>query len=559
MSRRSYYISVPISHTFEIVDYQSTFTGESIQLNCEFDGTTVSGTWSITSGSNYASINNSGLLTLNQNANNSSIEITATYQNYSDIVTMTVTYQQIQHTLTIVGPDEAFGETIQLGVLYDDMSLPIGAIPNWWLGGELYGSTINPENGLITIGQENPDVYPLEVFCEYNGVQANKNITVQYVSGITSETTTETIIDQQTGETSTSTTTVINNEDGSSTSTTNSTTTDSNGNVISETESNIIHNADGSSSSESTTTNADGSGSYQSTITNTDGSSSQTQSTTSAPDPNTGSQTTISQTTNYDENGDTTGSNTSEITNNTDGSYTSTSTNYDANGDPTDTTNQDRDVEGNIDTQDIEYDSNGNATVTGYTIDTSGNPNGTKDITGDGVNTEFVPFDGSDGFELHIRFYSRKQDQPNPPLVEDTEDKGSNYHFTILCSKDPNAPYPGFHIRWTLSKTNYNSGNIVFGYRGKTGSATNRTLALAPSTGDHANTYDYTISYDPTLKKYPSKFRLEDNLNGAALITLNIDFNPLAYALTLGYNINQQGQPYRYSNVEILEFSINKL
>ena len=50
-----------------------------------------------------------------------------------------------------------------------------------------------------------------------------------------------------------------------------------------------------------------------------------------------------------------------------------------------------------------------------------------------------------------------------------------------------------------------------------------------------------------------------DNLNGGATISLNIDFNPLDYGVTLGYNINQQGQPYRYSNVTIYEFSINKL
>lgn len=137
----------------------------------------------------------------------------------------------------------------------------------------------------------------------------------------------------------------------------------------------------------------------------------------------------------------------------------------------------------------------------------------------------------------------------------DTEDTSSNYHFTILCSKDPNAPYPGFHIRWSLSRTNYSSGNLVFGYRGKTGSATNRNLSPAKS-GD---LYDFTISYDPNLVKYPSKFRCQDNLNGGALITLNIDFNPLEYPLTLGYNINKQGEPYRYSNVEILEFTLTKL
>ena len=288
-------------------------------------------------------------------------------------------------------------------------------------------------------------------------------------------------------------------------------------------------------------------------IENEDGSYSEIN--TTVVDNGDGSSTSSSSTTNYDENGNITGSSTNETVNNSDGSSTSTTTNYDENGNPTDATNVSGDVEGNVDTQEIEYDSNGDPVVTAYTIDTSGNPSGSKDITGNGVNTGFYPFDGGDGFEMHIRFRSVKTEQPKPPLVEDTEDKGSNYHFTILCSKDPNSPYPGFHIRWTLSKTNYSSGNLVFGYRGRTGSATNRSLAQST----HDGVYDYTIAYDPTLKKYPSKFRCQDNLNGAATISLNIDFNPLSYGFTLGYNINQQGQPYRYSNVEIYEFSITKL
>jgi len=257
----------------------------------------------------------------------------------------------------------------------------------------------------------------------------------------------------------------------------------------------------------------------------------------------------------YDENGDVTGSSENNTTVNADGSSTSSTVNYDENGDPTDGENQWTDTSGNVDTQDITYDENGVPTVIGYNIDTSGNPEGSKDITGDGVNTGFYPFDGGEGFELHIKFRSVKTEQPNPPLVVDTEDKGANYHFTILCSKDPNSPYPGFHIRWTLSKTNYSSGNLVFGYRGRTGSATNRSLAISK----HNNVYEYRIVYDPELKKYPSKFRCEDLLNGAATISLNIDFNPLNYGLTLGYNINQQGEPYRYSNVDILEFSVTKL
>lgn len=268
-----------------------------------------------------------------------------------------------------------------------------------------------------------------------------------------------------------------------------------------------------------------------------------------------GSSNTTSTTIITDESGNTIGSQESETNVNADGSYNESTTNYNENGEATDTTNVTGDTQGNVDTQDIVYDDQGVPTVTGYTIDTSNNPEGSKDITGDGVNTGFYPFDGGDGFELHIKFRSAKLEQPNPPLVEDTEDKGSNYHFTILCSKDPRSPYPGFHIRWTLSKTNYNSGNLVFGYRGRTGSSTNRSLALSK----HDNLYEYRIAYDPELKKYPSKFRCEDLLNGAATISLNIDFNPLNYGLTLGYNINMSGEPYRYSNVDILEFSITKL
>jgi hypothetical protein len=259
--------------------------------------------------------------------------------------------------------------------------------------------------------------------------------------------------------------------------------------------------------------------------------------------------------TTYDFSGNITGTSENTTINNVDGSSTSTTTNYDASGNPIDTVNESTDTSGNVDTQNIEYDENGDPTVTGYTIDTSANPDGEKDITGDGVNTGFYPFDGGDGFELHIRFRSVKTEQPNPPIVVDTEDTSSYYHFTILASKDPNVPYSGFHIRWTLIKNNYRTGNIVFGYRGKTGSATNRNLAIST----HNDEYDYTIAYDPKLKKYPSKFRCQDNLNGSATITLNIDFNPLDIGFTLGYNINQQGKPYRYSNVQIYEFSITKL
>ena len=387
-----------------------------------------------------------------------------------------ITQSSSSHTLVINGLDVALGETIQYSVLFDGEPKTSGI--TWQITSGSSYATIN-NTGLLTINSSaNNNSVTISASC--NGASDSKTVMVTYQSGTNSSTEVET----------------TTNEDGTTSQTITTTTT----------------NQDGSSSSTSNTIN-------------------------------------------YDENGNVTGSSQNETTNNVDGSSRSSTTNYDSNGDPTDQENILTDTVGNVDTQNIEYNDSGEPVVTAYTIDTTASDGQGKNITGDGVNTDFYPFDGGEGFEMHIRFRSVKTEQPNPPVVVDTEDTGSNYHFTILASKDPVSPWPGFHIRWTLAKKNYSSGNLYFGYKGKTGNSANRALAISRNN----DIYDFTVAYDPTLKKYPSKFRCIDNLNGGATISLNIDFNPLDYGVTLGYNINQQGQPYRYSNVTIYEFSINKL
>ena len=452
--------------------------------------------------------------------------------------------------LSIYSQEVVIAETCQC--LAYEGSTELSNVGTWSIvSGNSYAS-IN-QNGEITINS-NANNSNITVRFDYDGLHVEKQINLTYLSGSSSTTEVE-VIENQDGTTTTTTTSTTENQDGSSTSNSTSNTYDENGNITQTTETTITDDGNGNTTNTSTTTNQDGSSSSTEIINNADGTSSESNTTTTAPDEN-GSITTTGTTVNYDSNGDVTGSQSSEITENQDGSSSSTITNYDSNGDPTDTTNNTIDTDGNSNTQDIEYDNNGDPIVTGYTIDTSGNTSGTGEaITGEGVETGFYPFDGSTGFEMHIRFYSRKQDQPNPPIVTDTEDTGSNYHFTILASKDPYSPWPGFHIRWTLAKKNYSSGSLYFGYKGTTGSSANRALSLSK----HDDMYDFTVSYDPQLKKYPSKFRCQDNLNGGATISLNIDFNPLDYGFTLGYNINQQGQPYRYSNVTIHEFSITKI
>lgn len=273
---------------------------------------------------------------------------------------------------------------------------------------------------------------------------------------------------------------------------------------------------------------------------------------------NDGSSEVSTSTVTYDESGNTIGSSESNLTTNSDGSFNGSVTNYDENGVATDTTNQSGDTDGNVDTQDVIYDASGNSIVTGYSIDTSNNPDGKKDITGDGVNTEFIPFaeGGSEGFFCHIVFKTVRTEQPRPPLVEDTEDTSNNWLYNIICAKSPfkgTTSWPGFDIRWALSKKNA-SGNLQFRYSSKNSSATtSRNIAGLN------DVYDLNIIYDPKLKQYPSKFRCESNNTSMATISANVEFDENNMNFTLGYAVNQQGQPYRYSNVKIYEFTLRKL
>ena len=155
---------------------------------------------------------------------------------------------------------------------------------------------------------------------------------------------------------------------------------------------------------------------------------------------------------NYDAMGNEIGSSENETVVNSDGSSESTTINYNENGDPTSQVNESVDTLGNEDTKNIEYDENGQQVVVEYTIDTSNNQTtGTQEIAGgDGVDTEFIPFDGTNGFELTIKFRTVKSEQPNPPIVVDTEDTSVNYHFNILGGKSATkigSIWPGMDIR----------------------------------------------------------------------------------------------------------------
>lgn len=518
--------SIDISVTLQIIG-ESQYTGKSFILSAKYGDRTVYPTWGITAGSQYASINSNGKVTINSGVQNQSITVSASWTNsmnesYTETKTIIISYD---NELAIDGAATMTGTSGNVIARYNGNVVT----PTWAItSGNQYATIDN--TGAISIVASGTII----VSATYSGYTTTKTIELIYEAN----TSTETVVDPDTGTTTTTTTTTTQNQDGS-TSTSSTTTTTNEDGSSSETVTNTTQNQDGSSTSTSTTTSSDGSSSQNETVVNTDGSS-------------------TSQTTTQNADGTSQQSQTDTAS---DGSSATTTTNYNEDGDPTSGTNNTIDTSGNSNTQEITYDENGDTTVTSYTIDTSGNEAGTGEtVTGTGVNTEFLPWDNSDGWEMHIRFRTVKTEQPNPPLVTDTEDTGANYHFTIVCAKSPFKPWPGFHIRWTLQKNNYSKGNLVLGYTQKgSNNSTNKTLAMAPTTGDNANLYDFTIAYDPKLKKYPSKFRCIDNFDRAATISYNYDFDPIEYQFTIGYNVNQNGQPYRYSNLTVYEFSITKL
>lgn len=93
-----------------------------------------------------------------------------------------------------------------------------------------------------------------------------------------------------------------------------------------------------------------------------------------------------------DESGNTT---VTVDTTNSDGSSSSIATHYDSDGNETGHESTNVDTSGNSSTQTVVKDEQGNDIVTGYEIDTGGNPNGGMEITG-GVDTGVLVFDGHD-------------------------------------------------------------------------------------------------------------------------------------------------------------------
>ena len=272
-----------------------------------------------------------------------------------------------------------------------------------------------------------------------------------------------------------------------------------------------------------------------------------TTTTTTVIDNTDGSSTVETSTVYIDNEGNITGTAETTRNNNTDGSYDSTTTVYDENGNPTDGINEDGDTQGNVNTQTLEYDESGNSIVTSYSIDTSNNPEGGKTYNGDGVNTEYYAFDMTEGFVVDFDFTINFSAQP--------AGQDENHHNILTAKRSNPSPWYGFQLRQTST-----TKNIVLGTQFATGSNTNTNI-LPMSTTGNTNEYNLKIIYDPTADT--NKFRCINAKTGANIFTANNTFPnipELEYIkVTIGYAMDPNGDPYRYSNINVLNFNIRKL
>ena len=494
-----------------------SYTGQQFYVIAKLNNTQVNPTWSITSGNQYATINQSGQITILTGAENSLITVQADYDNMTDSKQISVTYIKY---LRIEGMSTLTGESGNVVSLYQSQVVN----PTWSITSGNQYATIN-QSGEITIISSGQ----ITVQATYNNEVETKVITLVYDAGSSSQT-------------------EVNPDTGAITNTETSTSTDPETGAVTETSTTTITNPDGSSSEtqSETVTNVDGSSTTSSTTTNSNGTSSETTTSVSAPDPNTGAVTSQTEVINYDANGDPTGSQTNETVQNTDGSSTSSTTNFDENGDPTDQQNQETDTTGNVNTQDVLYE-NGSPVVTGYTIDTTASEGEGKTYDEDGVNTDYYGFDLTHGFLLNIHFTIDFTDQP--------AGQNENHHNILTMKRASPSPWYGFQLR--QSSTNK---YVQLGTQFTSGSNTNTTINPSWITTNKVGEYNLTITYNPLAAT--NKFVCYNELTQANVYTSNNTFPDVAdlkyLRVTIGYAMDEFGHPFRYSNINLQNFSIQR-
>lgn len=535
------------------IECADTLIGTSGNAIAMYNDSVVEATWSITSGSSYATIANDGSITI---LDDGEVTISATYNSSTVSKTITVQYDAGQSSSTSVDPSTGAITHSETVTTVDPST---GATTETSTSTTMNADGTSSETTSETVTNLDGSSTTSSTTVHSNGQVEEANYTTSSPDSDGSVTTVETyVLTRPDGSSYETESTVVENEDGSSQSQYSTVSYDENGDVASSMETEVNVSAPDENGTVTTETST--------SILNADGTSSE--STVTEVENEDGSATAQSQTIRYDENGDVTGSTTGSTTVNVDGSSASTTTNYNSEGDPTDQQNVGVDTTGNISTQDVEFVDNGGSNleplVTGYEIDTTRSEGEGKEIEGDGVNTQFIPFKfASEGFVLHMVFKTVAQDQPRPPITEDTEDTGSNYLYTIIGAKTSykvGNVWPGFEIRWVIPKSNpdySDTSKVQLQFCSTLDGETSTTRTGFTTGHDGSNVYDITVTYNPNTT---NKFIVRNNVTQANIQSktksLQSDVN---LDMTIGYSTDHNNTAIRHANVTVYEFSVQRL
>ena len=218
-----------------VISGDNTFVGQTIYCKCLVKGAPVAADfWQLTSGGEYATINTNGRIDVNEGVTGQSITIQCMYQ--GDVVEKTITISY-GNQLEIDCLDQLVGTSATVVARMNGLVVS----PTWSiLSGNEHASI--DSNGTLTI----LDSGSVEIQAEYIGLTATKMVRLKYDS----DTTSRTIVNEDGSVTGISQVVMVNS-DGSTTTNTTSLTTTEEGSTYRSTSTSTVE-LDGSSTSTTT-------------------------------------------------------------------------------------------------------------------------------------------------------------------------------------------------------------------------------------------------------------------------------------------------------------------
>ena len=163
------------------------------------------------------------------------------------------------------------------------------------------------------------------------------------------------------------------------------------------------------------------------------------------------------------------------------------------------------------------------------------------------MNTDYYGFDLTHGFLLNIHFTIDFTDQP--------AGQNENHHNILTMKRASPEPWYGFQLRH--SSTNK---LIIIGTQFASGSNTNTNIQPRWIENNKIGEYNLTITYNPLTAT--NKFVCYNELTQANVYTSNKTFPDEAdlkyLRVTIGYAMDEFGHPFRYSNINLQNFSIQR-